>query len=379
MKKQKENYFLQRNARLYETYKFILYFIVLFLTFQNFVLNFKENLIVFIIEILLFSAVILKYSAFLYYTLRFHHFRKNVKPVDNAVIRCGAPGTGKTLSSSYESLLKAIYNWKELQYLYWLLMERLQKENYVLTENDLEIKEAYEFYKNSPYIPCLHSNISIKYKGRFSHELTMAELRQEERLPFMAVVLIDEIGAEVSVDAYKNGRPLVLSDMFRLCRHFGEFHISGTEQDKSNIYIDIRRVVAENRTYDRMKYVLKPKVLTIIYKFLKWWFRKTMSSKKSKKYAPFMRNFKKFLDNTGFIKLKYHSTASTENSSQKMNKGTIVLSPFLKYEYDSRVFKNCYLAKNKKLICKGYDSLRLSPAKAKARFLRSELKKTSSK
>lgn len=370
----KESFFIERTARFYETFKFLIYFIILILTFQNFVLNFKENLIVFIIEILLFSAVVLRYSTFLYYTLRFHHFRKNVKPLDNAVIRCGAPGTGKSLSSSYESLLKAIYNWKELQYLYWLLMERLENENYVLTEDDLEIKESYEFYKNSPYIPCLHSNISIKYKGRFAHELTMAEIRQEERLPFMAIVLVDEIGAEVSVDASKNGqRPLVISDTFRLCRHFGEFHITGTEQDKNNIYIDIRRVVGENRTYERMKYLFKPRVLTFIYKLLKWWFRKNMSIGQSKKYSKFMRTFKKFLDNTGFIQLKYVITASTENASQKMNKGKIYFSPFLKYQYDSRVFKNCYLAKNKKLMCKGYDSLRLTPAKAKARFLRSEL------
>lgn len=166
------------------------------------------------------------------------------------VLKIGGPGSGKSSSAVFDALLKAQKMWAKLKYLYWLYKGRVEKwrESGNLTKLSewQEIRDSYEFYAGNNCIPCLWSNIPLEsLQGERSNALTAEHLHQRKRLPAFSVLFIDEIGSVIDVELYRK-RPYDLSNMFRFCRHFGQFIIIATEQSAENLFIDARRVVAYN-------------------------------------------------------------------------------------------------------------------------------------
>ena len=290
-------------------------------------------------------------SRWFYYRAQYDIWKANVRESPNhASIFGGAPGTGKSLTAVASAYEMAKASWEELKYEYWLLINRSRKKGYVESEDDREIREAYEFYTTHPGVPCLGSTIPIysrEYK-RFCYKLEFAHLSQKKRLPYRMNAVVDEIGALTSVDGVRkrqegNLSVLKVSEHFKFCRQYTELRLIGTEQDTKNIYIDVRRVVAENRIYKSHKVVLKPIFLSWLFRKLKLFF--TNKGKiTSKFFSKFMKNFATFLRATGFIQIKYHVSVNTETgqSADTGEKGVIYLPCLQEWRYNTRAYRDAY-------------------------------------
>lgn len=291
-----------------------------------------------------------------YYRARSDAFKAEAATTPNhAAIFGGAPGTGKSLTavaSTYEMAKEA---WQQLKYEHWLLLNRMRKKGYVETERDREVREAYDFYMTHPGIPCLGSTISIYSKRlkRYCYKFEFAHLAQKKRLPYRMNAVVDEIGALTSVDGARkrqegNIAVLKVSEHFKFCRQFTELRMIGTEQDTKNVFIDVRRVVAENRIYKTHKTVLKPLFLKWVFDKLKNFFTER-GELTSIFFAKFMINFDKFIKASGFFQIKYGVSVNTETgqSADTGERGTIYLACLTEWEYDTRAYSGAYAPLNK--------------------------------
>ena len=244
-------------------------------------------------------------SRWFYYKAQYDIWKANVRESPNhASIFGGAPGTGKSLTAVASVYEMAKASWEELKYEYWLLINRSRKKGYVESE--------------------------------------------EKRLPYRMNAVVDEIGALTSIDGVRkrqegNLSVLKVSEHFKFCRQYTELRLIGTEQDTKNIYIDVRRVVAENRIYKSHKVVLKPIFLSWVFKKLKLFF--TNKGKiTSKFFSKFMKNFATFLRAAGFIQIKYHVSVNTETgqSADTGEKGVIYLPCLQEWRYNTRAYRDAY-------------------------------------
>ncbi len=289
---------------------------------------------------------------------------KKALDLSKHVITCnGTPGAGKTSSTVFDAVCMAYKQWRELKFKHWLNMGlkrsilKSSDKNKIKEYNDVE--EAYSFWKESKAIPCLMSNTPIKAKGRYVARLTMEYIRQEKKIPYMTVLFFDEVGNELGNEkSNKKGELITTSEFFRYCRHFGEFHILSCEQDAGNIFINMRRVVAENRYMLEQKAMLKPTVLKFIFNVLKSIFLFFNAEHHAKVFARFMYNFGKFINACGYRYYKYRTTGNMEAKiNQKGKKGSFVLPAPLNCEYDERSWRNEYKAKDKPLDLTIFESL----------------------
>lgn len=306
---------------------------------------------------------------------------KTGRTSDHVGIGSGAPGTGKTLYENMATYYMAKYSWRELQFEYWLLIPKISKPGYVPTDDDKEIIEAYEFYTNNEGIPCLSSNSSIyshEYK-RFSYEVTEEHLKQEKRVPYRITSALDEIGTICNMELYKdrsnnfNGSA-DMSDEFRFCRQHAEWRMTGTEQEASNIFKDVRRVVANIIKFRGVEKVMKPPFLNWLYNKLKDKFIEKSSDRQAKRWARFMSKFKRFLNNTGYLKITYtYITESIDSkgestyseSTRKNGKPFVVYFPCaLPIEYETRAFRKSYKALEKPIEMRVFKDLRLTKEQA---------------
>lgn len=282
----------------------------------------------------------------------------------------GAPGTGKTLVQNLSTYYMSKHSWEVLQLEYWLLIPKLRKKNYVPTEDEEEIIQAYNFYVNNPGIPCLSSNVPIysyEYR-RYCYELKAEHLKQEQRVPFRLVGAIDEIGTVCNMELYKDrsdnyGGSADMSDFFRFCRQHVEMRMIGTEQEASNVFKDVRRVTAEVKKFKGVTPCLKPIFFSWLYEVLKKYFIYKASDRQSIMYSRFMLSLKRFLDNAGFLKIKYVYLSETvdENGKQTFNERgkkngkdfTMYVPCAMPIKYNSRAFKSSYkaLGKDIRLAC----------------------------
>lgn len=304
-------------------------------------------------------------------------------------IYSGPPGSGKTLSACYAIEAMSRNSWKKLQLEYWFIMSKLTDPNYKCTEEEREVVEAYQFYQCSEGAPCLASNIPIYSKRfkKYSYECDIDHLKQEKRMPYRSNALMDEIGAALSVELFQDRKKNVsgaadVSDMFRYSRHFGEIRIIGCEQDPNNVFIDVRRVVADNRVYTGKKIVLKPKMLSFIYDLFVRHFVKRMSVKESKRFAVFMKKFNRFINNCGFFRFEYSHLKNTETNKatvviiDKVDKGDVIYLPkAMPFFYVTRAFASAYKCVNKDVDMKPYKKSKLSPEKASKMLKSSNLVK----
>lgn len=297
------------------------------------------------------------------------------------VTRNGTPGAGKTSSLVYDAVILAKKMWLELRFRYAL---GLGKEKEIYASGDKEkiqrwerIKEAYLFYSAGDCVPCLWSNIPMKVGKLFTNICTRRHLEQVDRIAEYTVLIVDEVGSVVSIDETgRKERPIEIGELARWCRHFGEFHIYCTEQDKNNVNKDIRRCVCENKYMFLQKPVLKPLILSCLFNFLKDKFSKKPTKRKSKLFSGFMENFEKFIKFSGYRKYFYKDFAGTESGfssmvaygedkvpdlkSLKRGASTFILPAILNAVYDDRCYRNFYKAKDKPLVKNVWKSLVIS-------------------
>lgn len=304
------------------------------------------------------------------YKSKYLIFKENSKssPV-HSTIDTGAPGTGKSLHAHAETNAMAEGSWEKLSEEYWFLLSRKNKEGYVLTEDDKEIIEAYEYYLNNPGIPCYATNIPVwseKYR-RYSYKFVPDHLKQLSRCPYRLAGWYDEIGTAFDPKLHLDSKNLMnsqeISDSCRYSRQFVELRFVGTEQDGSNIFINLRRVVGLQRLFTETKICLKPKILTWIYKKLMAHFTRKMSLKQSKAFSKFMRLYKKFLSNCGFFKLKYKLIGNTENGAMidvtgGKNKVTYLPCAF-DCVYETRAFRSAYACKDQPINMEVWKNIKL--------------------
>ena len=265
-----------------------------------------------------------RFIAWLYAKRRVKHDSKkqaNFYQCRRVSVTDGEPGTGKTSSNIFNAKNLAEYNWKKLQIEYALLSPNARKiENGKDIEKKRhwnEVKEAFEFWaKHSNLQPCLISSVPlIDYKGRKTLKLTQAHIEQRKKSPYLSVWFEDEIGMSNPADGKRGkNKNLNISEAGRFIRHHFDGFWLNTDQDSGNIAIDLKRVVALNRTMIEQKAFLKPLLLTRIYNFLcsKLIYKFKDISKEnfngkvakarsvSKKYIQFLLNLNFYLKASGF-------------------------------------------------------------------------------
>lgn len=286
--------------------------------------------------------------------------------VGNAVqINAGKPGCGKTSSGVHDVVILAKKMWEKLQYDYRIAISR---EDKILAGNNNfeklklhEIKISYNFYITRPCIPCLWSIIGVSDKdGRPAHQLTLEHIKGIERLPLYSVLLLDEIGAILKADDGLNRKgiekPLDVSDMFRLGRHFLKWTVIGCEQDFNHIYIDCRRVVGFNKVIQGQEWTCKPLLLYGIFNFLKFLF--VDGCDKEMKKAPFasaiLSRLERFIKGVGFRKIRFGYASNTQTNAgltatdedSKVIKldgeKTRIIPSSLAGDYDDRAYREKY-------------------------------------
>ncbi|MEG1662550.1 MAG: zonular occludens toxin domain-containing protein [Clostridia bacterium] len=284
------------------------------------------------------------------------------------VVKIGSPGTGKTASTVWDSVVEAKRRWKIVKFQYWLYTSMLVDFK---TTNDWdglrtyrEVKQCYDYYhRHTDLIPLLWCNIPMRVGDKNCSVVTRAHAEQREKLPYMAVIVFDEIGSLFFADESKKNRPLAVSDFFRLCRHFNCFKIFCTEQDSANIYIDVRRVVSYNVFCKSQSWILKPTVLLLFIMVKQWslsfsWDIKLTQINVARRWYKYIS----FCNKIGFRKIKYADERNTERTSAvKANKGTIYLPSSLNAKYDSRCFSELYEASHRELQYNPFSALYIEP------------------
>ena len=298
----------------------------------------------------------------------------------------GEPGTGKTSSNIFNAKNLAEYNWHKLQIEYALLSPfARQIENGKDVEKKRhwkEVKEAFEFWaKHSNLQPCLMSSVPlIDFKGRKTLKLTQAHIEQKKKSPYLSVWFEDEIGMSNPADGKRGkNKNLNISEAGRFIRHHFDGFWLNTDQDSGNIAIDLKRVVALNRTMLEQKAFLKPLVLMKIYNFLcnrliakfKDITEKNYNCKVSKarsvnkKHIKFLLNLNYFIKASGFRiyrfidkgnKIKANPLFKSEETKLK----TQYVPSLLNCRYDDRCFANSYKAKDFSIEEKFFENLILS-------------------
>lgn len=317
------------------------------------------------------------------------------------IIYQGEPGTGKSSFNTYSSFHLSKMAWKQLKIEYALLIpfekEIMYGKDKIKKENLIEVKKAFEFWaKNEDSIPCLRTNFPVEdFKGRRSEILTKEHLEQKKPLLFRDVVIEDEFGSEFMADNKRGeSKNLASSDQSRFTRQWTETHIGGTEQDASNIAIDIRRCVAINRKMNYQKAILKPRLITFIYnccceglikKFnginaFNFEKKKAQAKAVSKLYIKILLFILRFLKASGFRKYSYTDRANLQTGGNinlkeqviqtELKKGIAYVPSLLNCKYDDRAFRLAYRARNMEVKSNRWKSLVIDDEEILKHFMR---------
>lgn len=377
-------------ARHYNTFKYLTYAVVLATIVLPIlgVHNFHWHWVLYLSPLeILFIWTIIRGLLFLRENHKHAQWREEQKEnPDHFTINEGAPGTGKSIEANFKTYYMAEGSWEDLQEEYFCLMARASKKDYELTEDDREIYEAYRYYMEHDGIPCLGTNIGVwsKRYRRWSYELGPAYLKQERRAPYRLVGWYDEVGTvfnhELSNDKTDAQKGLTIADTGRFCRHFAELRFVGTEQNGENTFKGLRNVVARVREMVKLEKVFKPLFLIWLYKrmmrhFINPLFGKGMRLRKAKKWGRLLKWLKGFTRKVGFLKISYKDYGRNGDCvSGEKRTGVIYLPCCAEFEYDTRAFRNGYLAKDKPIIMRVHNSKCMTAEKAHA-FMRSSYRK----
>ena len=284
----------------------------------------------------------------------------------------GAPGAGKTSNEAYKVVVLAKQQWKLLQeeFFYFCDVKR-DKLSKAQQDHYDEVVEAFNFEINSNNkIHCLWSVIELKDANNpklCSHSLTKAHLLQKKRLPYRAVLFVDEIGSLFPAIKGKTEPEIEnLSKFARWIRQFLEAFLTFTEQDFSKTFKDVRRVTGSVKYFEQQKWVLKPRFLLWLYKSLfsvitfpfvmmKYYKKDTKrylkQQKKLKRRCKLFRRplkwLRKLISCIGFRHYQYKEQArevggKEEDDVYQSKVHHIYLPSPLNCKYDDRAFKNAY-------------------------------------
>lgn len=314
---------------------------------------------------------------FFWYFFRVKYFEATINLQNYFVVRCGCPGSGKTSSSIVESYYIACMMWEELK---WAYLTTCQKWNKIKSsgnkkniDNAMFIFKSYNFWNtHKNLIPCLCSNIDITDNcNRSNYHIDKDNLLQKRPIPYMAVVFYDEIGLDFPCSNSSKNRDKwrPVASLGRLTRHFGEFHFIITEQDKSNVFKDLRRVVSENRTMQKQEWVCRAGLLNWFYnrskrKVIKKCFgkydqftlekvKKIILSRKYKRKVKFLIKLNVLIRSCGFRKYRYINEGNIEfnNDLTDISKvKSFVLNSNMIVNYDDKYYSKDYTVKEQELI-----------------------------
>ena len=385
---------IDRMALHYNTFKYSIYATIVFIPLITLlaIYNFSWQWFLYLspLEILMIY-ILIRSILFLRDNGKYKKWGNSIKhSPDHASMFGGPPGTGKSLSAGHTVNWMQKGSWEKLQFEYFCLMGKMQTKDYQMSEDDKEIYESYQYFIKNKGIPCLATNVgfySKKYR-RYSYKLGPSYLKQERRAPYRLVGWYDEIGTvfnpELSNDSADKLKSLEMADMARFTRQFAEFRFVGTEQELSNIYKNIRRVVARNREYLSIERIFKPKFLNWIFEkmkkhFISPLFGEGMKMNKAKRWGQFMKSFKRFIDSVGFFKLRYKDYTSFEGAgvaclTDEKGGAVLYLPCCADFKYDTRAFRWAYKARNLPIVMQVFNTMDLSREEAEA-FLRSSYPK----
>lgn len=288
--------------------------------------------------------------------LRIKAHNASIRTDLHVISRYGRPGGGKTSSLFYDMKILADLMWAKICREYKLLEPYLNEIQFwpqKIKEDALEIIEAFNFYTNSGTYPCLWTSAPAFVDGVPANRITANHLLQREKLPYGAVVVLDEVSLILPQDLFRN-RLIELKEMAKFPRHLGDFHFATTEQGKTNMLKDFRDSAAENKCMVEQRWILKPNILIWIYNFLL-----DHITKLTKYSTVFFRVFNSINNSIGYRKYIYYD-AGTEDREIQGKLKSFILPPYLNITYDSRAFKNAYRCKDQKLKVSSWNNLRLS-------------------
>jgi len=305
----------------------------------------------------LFMYGVCTFIIYLYAQIDILTHSRHDNPDAQVHVRVGQPGSGKSSSAGYDAVRAAAKNWETLRWKYYLMRDQIH--GYISAGNVqkvlewYEVRDSYNFWSTHDCVPCLMANIPLTVRGQNVNQLTYEHANQEAKLPYMTVLYFDEIGSIFRLEM-STKKILTVADFFRLCRHAGDFTIYCTEQEKGNIYNDVRRVVGENRYMLSQRWVNIPWALYLPYKLLR---RMLLWIDKSNIHlSRFMQTYYALLRHVGQRRYRYYSTgnelmggkpeADQNNSRGKVRIITMYLPTWLNYQYNDRTYKNLYLAKD---------------------------------
>lgn len=290
--------------------------------------------------------------------------------------RNGDPGTGKTSSGVNDAVWLARKVWLWVCFKYWTICWRV---DWVLKhakpdERDTlaEVVECYRFYRaHKDLYPCLGSSIGLKVGKRTTLVLTEEHLQQVERMVPFTVWFIDEFGDKNAAAAKQRADALLkalLTDeenCARYTRHFGFWWLF-TEPDKDNALLGIRRVCGENRYLKMQKAIMKPPIISMLFKIFQYIISRvelkhpTLGVITSFGLSYSAAFVDQFLNTIGFRKYKYYDfinqTADVDNKTPT-KKGSFILLSNLNCSYDERGQRRKYKARNQPLKVRKWTSL----------------------
>lgn len=361
--------FLQKLARFHYLIEFIIVLLLDILYVSSFGFTAKKLMLFIPLAVASFFTLIYFVSNE-FYELSVISHSENLSMSKYVVLRMGEPGAGKSSSGIYDSIEIADKLWKNLQFEYWKLENKitriysgthlehkvigLDKKGFPIVEYErkytgdevkirhvVEVVEAYEFYSENNCIPCFWSNIPIFKDRKPACKFTADHLLQKSKLLYKGVAFLDEIGSMLPPEL-SNNKIQLIDHMFRFTRQYKDFRLVSTEQDGNATLISARRVTAENKKMIEQKHVLKPYLLDWIVSWLEEFIQNYEPTDTKVKIISDLRTY---VNSVGFRKFKYEDYGNLEVG----NKGQIgsrvksfVLPPNLNCFYDDRTFRNLY-------------------------------------
>ena len=360
-------------------YHYFIEFLVALVVGLIYIINFGftiTNLIIFIPFCTYIGITTLIFITNLIFSLRITTHIENLDLSKYVILRMGEPGTGKSSSGIYDAVEIAEKIWEEIEYKYWLIKNKIneifsgthlrhrvlgydeygkpiiQYYRVYTTDKDkilstVEIVESSEYYsEHSEVIPCLWSDIPIfDKKGRSVSIFTADHFLQKEKLISFGIAFIDEISAllptKLSTDKIEE-----VDLMFKFTRHYRDFRLILTEQDGSASLISARRVTAENRKMIKQTHILKPLILSLIFRISK---AIVIKKEPTKNRVRYINQLNYYINSVGFRVYKYEDYGNLEVGNKgeiSSRRKSFVAPPRLNCTYSSRTFKNLYKAKD---------------------------------
>lgn len=319
----------------------------------------------------------------LFFTVRFtiffgkvFYYRKAVEKHENnlmdgrVMIYEGAPGSGKSVSMTYDMYIIAKKCFDDLTYQYFYTDYGVRK-NYIDFKNKevlqayQSIKDSYTLYANNNAIPLLFANYAIMEKstGNYCYRADFDMFLQKIRLPENAVIAYDESAEDLSNQRSKvtvhdlklKKENEIVNDFLSKERHYFNGYLGFAEQDSEENFIGLRRVVYKNLYLTGLSKVCLPMFLLGRFencrkKIIK---RKKCTDKLFKKITVLQKKIVRI----GFLKINYEVRGNMQKSRAVLESGWYALPCNMPFVYSDRFYRFDYGAIALPLACDVYERL----------------------